>query len=101
MARPATRVLPFPVLEPPDAQPTTTQATPPEGARCLLARHEVLLLEFTHEFLRVQRLAPSMTPQQVLVMQGERCLVARQLDAIEAAIKARVEREAKAIGLIA
>lgn len=105
------RILAFPMLDDaPDSPsayhapaPPTVPAFPatPPPMPGLLDKHEVLTLHFTHELLRIQRLGPMMTGTEVLALQGEWTLLARRLDAIEAAIKARTERHAKAVGLIA
>jgi hypothetical protein len=95
------RILPFPV----DSQLSAFPNEPPFDAlrriNKLLANPEIAILRLQHDMLRLQRLAPYMSADQTLRVQGQVELLAAELDGVEAHIKQIAERQARAVGLTA
>lgn len=83
------RVLAFPVT--PDNQLSAF----PYGSPDTVIQH------LEHELIRLYRLRASMSPQQSIRALGEISLLAGCVDLIEADCRRVVERQAKAVGLIA
>lgn len=108
MARCHSRVLSFPMVrDAPPKPPSAYHAEAESGFDALrrlnreISDPTVLVLRLHHEWLRVQRLAPFLDVNATLAIHGELELLVRTVDAIEAELKRRAERQAKAVGLIA
>lgn len=89
MARPPTRVLAFPV---PDA---------PQLSAFPFGSPDTAVLHLSRSLARLTTLGPLLTPQECLRVLSDNALFERLLDELEATARARVERDARRIGLIA